>query len=70
VLFDQECLVEELIRLHLSSDLRERIDWDLNGMEHNVVVDRLLSRGEQDGVLEDEMVELELLMLGVDSMKC
>lgn len=60
--------MEELIRLHLSSDSKVRIDWDLNGMEDSGLADRSLSRGEP-AVLEDEMVELELLMLDVDSRK-
>jgi hypothetical protein len=68
VLFDQECLVEELIRLHLSSDSKEMIDWDLNGKEDSGGVADRFPRGERDGALGDE-VELETQMLSDGSRK-
>lgn len=59
--------MEELIRLHLSSDSKEMIDWDLNGKEDSGGLADRLSMGERDGALEDE--ELELQTLGVGSRK-
>lgn len=60
--------MEELIRLHLSSDSKGMIDWDLNGKGDNGGVADRLSREERDGA--DEVVELELQVLGIGTGKC